>query len=144
MQTVNEGVWVSLPVASLKKADYRHPPFGPEYRPFFKRCCRVLGEVFPGTPDDWEDDFRRDAHPEREMGLWKDFCDIYEHFTRQGQGWDLDRKRELFGVLLTCLSEGPKAALREPLQHLARRQVKDIVSYATQATNGKVRPIVVS
>jgi hypothetical protein len=133
----------SVPLASLKPSEYRHPPFGETYRPFFERLSRVLAEVFPDTPEMWEDGFRRDLNPEREMELWTHVANCYEHFT-QGQDSGLDRKKELFGLILRSMVWGPKEALKESLRHLSRVQAKDIVNYVSQATNGRVWPLIVS
>jgi hypothetical protein len=144
MHMDNAAQLVLIPMDCLCKSDYQHPPFGEVYRPWFERMSRTFAEVCPGSPEDWEDDFRRDRNPEREMALWDELARGYLHFT-QGQDWDLGRKKELFQLLLSCLTEGAKYALRRvDLRHLSRARARDIVNHVTQATGGRVQPLVVS
>jgi hypothetical protein len=140
---VGDGVWVEAPPGTFRKGDYRHPPFGEAYRPFFEKMSQLFAEFGMGSPEGWEDDFRRDRNPEREMSLWKQLAEFYEHFLRGGE-WALERKRELFRLLLTCMSGGGKYALRKSrFHHLSRRQARDIVNHVTKATGGQVWPIVI-
>src|SRR5262249_47987353 len=143
VRAMKQGVLLKVPMSAIRKSDYRHLPFGPAYRPFFERMSRTFGCVMPdkdNSPEGWEDDFRRDTHPEREMACWRDMADLFEHFT-QGEGWGLDRKKELFVLLMDCLSYGPKLTLRKRGHcHLSRAETKRIVRRATALTGGQPRP----
>ncbi len=140
---VEVGIWVQAPPGTFPKGHYRHPPFGEAYRPFFEKMSRPFAEFGMGSPEEWEDDFRRDRNPEREMGLWKQLAEFYEHFLQSGE-WSLERKGELFRLLVTCMSAGAKYALhRSNFRHLSRRQATNIVKHVTKGTNGRVWPIVI-
>ncbi len=133
---------VMVPISEIQKGPYRHSSFGEVYRPFFERMSRLFADVSPGTPEEWEDDFRRDSNPEQEMALWQDVARCFEHFTEEGN-WDLDRKKELFEVLMAYVCGGPRVVLRElNFRHLRRAQAKEIVAFL-RASGVKVRPIVV-
>jgi hypothetical protein len=138
------GQFVLLNPASVRLSEYRHPPFGEAYRPFFERMSRVFADVSPDTPEKWEDYFRRDRNPEREMACWTEMANHYEYFT-SGRNMTLDRKKEVHEVLLRCLSNGGKAVLRymKP-RYLSRREVKDIVERVRRVTGDRTWPIVVS
>jgi hypothetical protein len=128
-------------LANIGPAPYRHPPFGEAYRPFFERLSKVFAEVYPQTPDQWEDGFRRDTHPDWEMGIWKDMADIFEHFV-EAKGLDLDRKKELHKLVLLCVSSGERAARKEQFCVLARPLINEVIAYTTQKTGGRVRPMI--
>jgi hypothetical protein len=127
-----------VPIASVRKSGCQHPPFDAAYRPFFEKMSRTFAEVFPGSPAQWEDDFRRDSNPEREMAFWATMACLYEHFT-SAEEMDLDQKREIFSVLVVAKTYGAKDALRfiKP-RRLTRRQVRDVVS---DLTNGLLHPL---
>lgn len=130
-------------IASIQRGPHQHQSFGEEYRPLFERMIRVFADVFPGSAQEWEDDFRRDLNPEREMDIWSKIADCYEHFT-DGRDMDLARKKEIFSVFLRCVSEGPKSALKSFDHHiLARRQVKEMVDHAMRVNKGRVFLVVV-
>jgi hypothetical protein len=132
-----------IELQNLEVSDYRHPSFGEAYRPFFERMSRLFAEECPGSPEEWEDDFRRDLHPDREIMFWTMLADFFEHFT-QGKGWELGRRKELFGVLLACLGSGPKDALGRSYSHLARPFVKRVVHHVSEVLGGRICPIIVS
>jgi hypothetical protein len=141
MADARQGEVVLVPTDRIVKGGYRHPPFGEEYRPFFERMSSLFGEVCPGSPEDWEDDFRRDRNPEREMDVWNKIAGFYEHFTRTGT-WTLGQKEELLGLLLACVNAGPTFALNgRSLCHLARPLAKKVVEHVVRATNGRTWPL---
>jgi hypothetical protein len=134
------GIRVRVPVASIRKSDYRHEPFGEAYRPFFERMCAVFGDVVPGTPADWEGDFRRDLNPEREMAIWSDVADRYEHFARL-HSLDLGRKKDLLRLIMNCTAPTPKDVLRHVrLGSLARPLARKIVEQVYADRGGRGYP----
>jgi hypothetical protein len=138
-----DGIWVNVPLNQIQKSPHRHPPFSDAYRPFFEKMSRLFAEFDLGSADAWEDDFRRDTHPEREMALWKQLASCYEHFLQDGQ-WTFESRKELFCLLMSCMSFGPKHALRElNIRHISRPKARTVVEYVTKVTNGRVQPIVI-
>jgi hypothetical protein len=65
----------------------------------------------------------------------------YQHYA-VGTNLDINRKKEVAQLILVCISNGPKRALRHRTVYLARPVVKRIVDHIAKDTNGKARPIV--
>jgi hypothetical protein len=61
----------------------------------------VATEVYPRTIDEWEDGFRRDRNPEREIATWLHIAEVYETFTCE-QPLSLEAKQDYLKVLLAC------------------------------------------
>jgi hypothetical protein len=93
----------------LKQGEIRHPPFSEEIRDYLRRIQGAFAEHRPLTLADWEDGFRRDANPEREIALWLHAGDVYTDFARGEPS--AERRRDLYRCVVTCLTTGPDAAL---------------------------------
>ena len=85
----------------VKPAPLRHPPFGPDLRGKIREIRRRLKEVRPMSMKQWEDGFRHDTTPEREIAIWLKIADIYTGHARSRE-LTLEQKRELFNVILNC------------------------------------------
>src|SRR5688500_15185081 len=68
-------VWVDGKAALGAKAPLRHPPFPEEARAHLRRLRAVFHDVYPNTLGQWEDGFRRDADPDREIAIWLRIAD---------------------------------------------------------------------
>src|SRR5438105_517510 len=68
VQGIDELVWV-LP-DQVKQGEVKHPPFGEDIRAFIRQIQAAFVEHRQLSLEVWEDGFRRDAHPEREIALW--------------------------------------------------------------------------
>jgi hypothetical protein len=123
-------LFAEVPLSRVRPSDYRHPPFGEASRPFFERMVRIFGDVLPGDVAKWEDDFRRDMHPEREMAIWSDVATHYLHFT-EGRDLRLDQKRDILSVLMACTYPDPEAVLEQcvKLRTLSKKRAKEIVEH---------------
>jgi hypothetical protein len=92
---------------------YRHGPFGPEVRARLQELHDTLCEVHPLTLDEWEDGFRRDTTPEREIALWLHFAQAYRRVTTQRlRKLQLAHKQVIFHVLLAGMAGRERAAER--------------------------------
>lgn len=103
-----ELVWV-LP-ADLQAGHVRHPPFDEEVREYIRQIKSVFAEHRPLTMDEWEDGFRRDADPAREIALWSHAADVYQAFVSQDSS--PDRRADVYRVVVACLSTSPEAVWR--------------------------------
>jgi hypothetical protein len=120
-------VWVAA--ETLKDSDYRHPPFPEDVRALIRRLHEVFKDVYPQTVEEWEDGFRRDQHPEREIAIWQRMADIYTHFT-EGRSLNSDQKKDIFQVILACVNNGPRHVLTTTNPRtLSRKRVKEIIDY---------------
>ena len=99
MEGVDHPVWVDP--ERLRQGQYQQPPFGPEVRAVFAQLKASLDEVYPRTIDEWEDGFRRDRNPEKEIAIWLHIAEVYETFTC-GRPLSLEAKQDYLKVLLAC------------------------------------------
>jgi hypothetical protein len=92
-------VWINSATVN-PSGKFKHPPFEPELRDFIEReIQKPLADVWPKTLAQWEDNFRRDAEPEQEIGLW---CRIAERFTEFSESEELNpaQRQECFAIML--------------------------------------------
>ncbi|MEM6473542.1 MAG: hypothetical protein AAF802_28540 [Planctomycetota bacterium] len=96
-------VWV-LP-DKLQQGSHQHGPFSEEIRGYLRQIQAAFAEHRDLTLEEWEDGFRRDATPEREIALWSHAADIYEQFT-DGES-SADRRADVYRCIVTCMTTGP-------------------------------------
>ncbi len=103
-------VWINS--AQVKGGrEHKHPPFEPRVRDLIEReIQKPLAEVWPKTLAQWEDNFRRDAEPEQEIGLW---CRIAERFAEfsESEGLNQAQRQECFAIMLHCSTVPPEQIL---------------------------------
>jgi hypothetical protein len=117
-------VWInSTGVKGLR--EFRHPPFEPEWREFIELEIRKpLADVWPKTLAQWEDNFRCDAEPDQEIGLW---CRIADRLTKfsEAESLNLAQRQECFAVMLHCSTVPPEQILEVvALKALTREQAQ--------------------
>lgn len=114
MQGVGD-VWV-FP-SQFPPSDYRHPPFDEDLRDGIRRLQRLLDDVQPMSLEEWEDGFRRDRDPRREIAAWLHAAEVYRSLTRgRGAGGTsttatattAQHRRDVYRLLVTCMSS-PRA-----------------------------------
>lgn len=103
---------------------YQHPPFDEVTRGNLGKILDILRDVCPDTLDQWEDRFRRDAHPENEIAIWEDLAEVFEEFAGRSEMTPAEKK-DLYRILVRCstcryeyISEViPSDVLRRPIVH---------------------------
>jgi hypothetical protein len=103
IQGVEELVWV-LP-DQLKQGELRHPPFDEEIRAYIRQIQDAFAEHRPLSFEEWEDGFRRDANPEREIAVWSHAADVYTVFAKEEASWE--RRKDIYRVIVACLTTSP-------------------------------------
>lgn len=101
--------WVKL--SQMEEGPLLHPPFEDKgVRRLLRRIRGTLAEVEPLTVEQWEDGFRRDHHPDREIVTWLHIAAVYRHFTerRTRSRPSLKHKQEVFQICLWCSLNGPQ------------------------------------
>jgi hypothetical protein len=79
----------------------------------------IFGDVYPQTPEEWEDAFRRDTNIDREIAFWRAIAQVYRHFNQDGT-LDAEQRQETFHVIVACANNGTEHALKTVrLQRLA-------------------------
>ncbi len=90
-------VWIKR--SQLKQAHYRHPPFEGAAREWIESIQEAFPEVYEKSYGFWEDGFRRDANPAKEISLWLRIAEIYR---RRARGKSLEWRKDLFRLLVAC------------------------------------------
>jgi hypothetical protein len=114
---------------SAKESEvFRHPPLDAGLKKLMRDFSKLFRDVYPRTSEQWEDGFRRDTHPEREIEIWANIGGAFNHFTR-GKKLNIHEKRDVFGIIMSCFNNGPDAALEcyQP-EALSRATAQQIVS----------------
>ena len=102
-QGIDELVWV-LP-DQLQHGEVKHPPFGEDVREYIRQIQAAFAEHRPLSFEEWEEGFRRDAHPEREIALWSHAADVYRAFADQETS--PERRKDIYRVIVACLTASP-------------------------------------
>jgi len=79
MEGLDHHVWIDP--TRLAPGQYKHQPFGPEVRDLFARLKVALDEVYPRMIEEWEDGFRHDQNPEKEIAIWLHIAEVYQRCT---------------------------------------------------------------
>jgi hypothetical protein len=100
-------VWISAAV--LRPSPLRHPPFPEDVREQIRQIQRTFAGVRPMSLEQWEDGFRRDLHPEREIALFLYAGEILARLLEHGVGAGAaNREREIYQVLVACMTGSPE------------------------------------
>lgn len=128
---------VFVEAGTLETSAHRHPPFDEKTRAFLRQLQEALAEVHPRTVEQWEDGFRRDAHPDREMQFWAGVAACYCHFT-EGKVHDSAVRQDIFRLVFVCLNNGPdKALATAPLTVLSRKRASQIIAEIAAKAGGE-------
>jgi len=96
--------------SQLKQGPYQHPPFEGEERAAIQSLVDDLADVYPLTYEKWEDGFRRDGTPAREIAWWIHMTAILK-LTSKRFSFSPAEKKECFGLLTAC-STGARDSVR--------------------------------
>jgi len=118
---------VYIDLSTAKTGEYKHPPFDEKTRKIFKLLQSVFKEVNPLTVNEWEDGFRRDAHPMKELELWANMAGAFNYFTK-GKHMSLAEKKDHFHIILAWTNVGADRALNlVELQAMSRKQAEGVI-----------------
>jgi hypothetical protein len=106
--------------------EYFHPPFDDDMRKIMVFFRDTFTDVYSQTAEEWEDGFRRDMHPNREIEIWVNMARVFLHFT-EGRDLSPEQKRDILQVILACSHAGLDHvhALTSPVT-LSRKRVRQI------------------
>jgi hypothetical protein len=79
----------------------------------------AVADAFPISQDDWEDGFRKDAAPEREIALWEHVAKFYTYFANKRLP-SIAARQELLTYLFACAGgyDAGRVAQKD-LKHIA-------------------------
>ena len=126
VEGVEEIVWI-LP-EQLQEAPIRHPPFDEEMRSYIREIQSAFAEQRDVSVEEWEEGFRRDADPEREIAMFAYAAEVYRLFTDHEE--DAMKRADIYGLLIACMTTSPdsvwhvvklNALTRPEAERIARR-----------------------
>ena len=100
MEGVKTLVWV-LP-EQLNPGDVKHAPFSEPIRDRIKKIQNAFSEHYPLSFEEWEDGFRRDTSPAKEIALWLYAADVYMQFAADERS--ADRRDDIYRCIITCMT----------------------------------------
>ena len=103
LEGMDELVWV-LP-DELRPSAIRHGPFDEPTRDYIRAIQTAFAEHRDLTLEEWEDRFRRDATPEREIALWLYASEIYSVFATEEPS--PEKRRDIYRCIVGCMVTGP-------------------------------------
>ena len=101
-------VWIKT--ASLQQGDYKHPPFDEKVRADLRTIQDNLRGVYDLSMEAWEDGFRRDGHPDREIAMWLFFSGKFKE-VQDSMILDQAERRSLFRMMVAMMNNGKEFAL---------------------------------
>lgn len=115
--------------AQLKQSDHRHPPFEGDVKEAIESLASDLSSVRPMSYEQWEDGFRRDQNPERELAGWLHLAAILKILSERF-AFDDDQRKECYMVLVACYT-GDRETVRQRSdpRFLTNEQVNLAVKY---------------
>jgi hypothetical protein len=125
---VEGDVWIEP--TRWREPEYQHPPFPDDIRKnYLERFQATFADVYPRTVEEWEDGFRRDAHPNQEIAIWVCIANVFEHFTA-GRDLSAEQRQDIFHTVLACANNGKDYVLftTNP-RTLSKKRVREIVDY---------------
>ena len=110
-----------MPTAQISKTVslFWHHEFSLEQKQRLERIREAVADAYPISQDDWEEGFRKDAAPGREIALWERVAKFYRYFADKRVPSIAGREELLNYVLFACAG-GYKSG------HAAQKQLKHI------------------
>ena len=102
---------VYIDSVQLQPNTHQHPPFEGEIKEAIMSLVIDLAEVRPLSFEEWEDGFRRDQTPDKEIAGWVHLAAILKTMTGQFS-LDLPERKECYRVLVACYT-GERTTVRE-------------------------------
>ena len=120
-----EGIVWLLP-EQLQQGEIRHPPFDEEIRSYIRNIQAAFAEHRDISFEEWEEGFRRDANPEREIAGFSYAADVYQLFAANEEL--PERRREVYRLLIACMTTSPDSVWHVvQLTALSRSEAERIV-----------------
>ncbi len=105
LQDTDELVW-ALP-DQFRQGKVEHAEFDEGIRDYIRQIQTAFAEHRPMTFGEWEEGFRRDRNPAREIAIWSHAGDIYSAFA--GNEEAAARRKDVYRCIVACMTTGPHA-----------------------------------
>lgn len=99
-----DGLFWVLP-DQVQEGPIKHDPFIEEIRDYLRHIHVAFSEHRDLTLEEWEDGFRRDTTPEREIALWSHAADVHLHFAADEPS--PDRRIDIYDCIVACMTTQP-------------------------------------
>jgi hypothetical protein len=109
MEGIEGTVWMDA--RELKQSEYRHPPFSEEIRDILREIKSSIDEFYDLSLEQWEDGFRRDTNPEKEIAIWVHLANIYRSLATS-RDLSAEQRQDYFKVLICCLNSPREHVLK--------------------------------
>ena len=124
VEGVDGVVWV-LP-EQLMPGDIRHPPFDENIRNYIRDIQAAFAEHLDMSFEAWEEGFRRDANPAKEIALFVHAGGVYRRFADDEPS--PERRAEIYRLLVACMTTSPDSVWHVvKLASLSRPEAERIV-----------------
>jgi hypothetical protein len=114
---------MDIPIDQLEPGPIRHRTLPEDFIRRVKAMKAILAEVDQSPLAEILDDFKRDAHPERELVIWEHIASTYELFVSHEGIVALPTKKEILSVLLGVSMDQEKFP---EMKYLRPEQVRDL------------------
>ena len=126
VQGIDGTVWVDA--SQLRRGEPKYFQFGEDLRDDIRAIKATFDEVYPQSLEEWEDGFRRDADPKREIDLWLHMANVFDRAT-EGKPLTLEQKRDYFRVIVACSNAScDKVLYVAKREVISREEAQDIVT----------------
>lgn len=113
VHVMDHGEMYEDPARICRDGPMQHPEFPEKVRDVLRRQLEVFGSsLWITTLDKWEEGFRHDAHPWREIAYWDRMAAAFGHFTAHIRGDDETSKAkrdDVFAAIQSLTRNGPPA-----------------------------------
>jgi hypothetical protein len=113
-------VWILPDFVSTKPGPAIHPPFNKSVRRHLRQIQSAFAEHNPQTFKQWEDGFRCDQNPLKEIAIWVHAAAVYQQFARREKC--PKRRMEIYRCVVACMNA--------PLEHVWKVLEIDSLTYS--------------
>lgn len=121
---------------------YRHDSFPPVVVTQIKEIQQLLSNIYPLSYEEWEDGFRRDLYPLKQIAYWLILARGCKKFT-ENKKMNADAKKEVFSTFLERMTyefDAKSFVEEENLKYLSVEQVQEMLDYFKQQTKERNLP----
>lgn len=130
-------VWVNA--SKLEPAPIKHASFDQEARSYIQQIQGVFSEHYRLSVEEWEDGFRRDSTPEREIAIWLYSSEVYEKFS--GNLESGEERAELYRCIVACMNTHREAIWDVlEIEVLNREFVEKVIARFFEGNKSSVSP----
>jgi hypothetical protein len=109
----------------------RHQELPEELRQRIRRLHAVIKDLYQEPLEEWEEGFKHDARPDREVAVWERIAETFRHFSKGG---NRELQNAVFEVARKCSAaarpdEVPLIVSSATLSLLGRDKVEEIVAF---------------